>query len=97
MNVHALRCATVTIKENHRTARLPTVGLRLLDIVLSRRFTEPLPVWAWVIEHPKGVIVIDTGENIRVFEPDYYSPTNALTTQPGFAESPGRDRIHIDP
>ncbi|MBC7871398.1 MAG: N-acyl homoserine lactonase family protein [Chitinophagaceae bacterium] len=76
MKVHALRCATVTVKQTHRAARLPTIGLRYLDLILSRRFTEPLPVWAWVIEHPEGVIVIDTGENIRVFESDYYSSAN---------------------
>ncbi|MBC8099623.1 MAG: N-acyl homoserine lactonase family protein, partial [Armatimonadetes bacterium] len=73
MKIHALRCATVTVKAVHRVARLPTIGLRYLDIMLSRRFTEPMPVWVWVIEHPEGVIVIDTGENIRVFDPDYYS------------------------
>ncbi|MDZ4765696.1 MAG: N-acyl homoserine lactonase family protein [Chloroflexota bacterium] len=81
MNIHALRCATVTVKQAHRRARLPTVALRYLDIFLSQQFTEPLPVWTWVIEHPEGIIVIDTGENIRVFEPDYYSSVNAFVHQ----------------
>lgn len=78
MKIHALRCATVTVKEAHRTARFDPAALRFLDLALDRRFTEPLPVWTWVIEHPEGVCVIDTGENIRVFDPDYYSPSNAF-------------------
>lgn len=36
------------------------------------RWTEPLPIYAWVIEHPEGLIVIDTGETARALEPGYF-------------------------
>lgn len=38
----------------------------------DRDWTEPLPIYAWVIEHPEGVIVVDTGETARVTEPGYF-------------------------
>ena len=31
-----------------------------------------MPIYAWVIEHPEGVIVIDTGETARTSEPGYF-------------------------
>lgn len=34
-------------------------------------WTERLPIYAWVIEHPEGVIVVDTGETARATEPGY--------------------------
>jgi glyoxylase-like metal-dependent hydrolase (beta-lactamase superfamily II) len=35
-------------------------------------WTEPLPIYAWLIEHPEGLIVVDTGETARVSEPRYF-------------------------
>jgi glyoxylase-like metal-dependent hydrolase (beta-lactamase superfamily II) len=39
--------------------------------MLDREWTEPLPILAWAIEHPEGVIVVDAGETSRVAEPGY--------------------------
>jgi hypothetical protein len=30
-----------------------------------------VPILAWVIEHPEGIIVVDTGETARTAEPGY--------------------------
>jgi len=35
-------------------------------------WSEWLPIYAWVIEHPEGLIVVDTGETARVAEPGYF-------------------------
>src|SRR5215216_2085332 len=43
----------------------------LLRVFAARRWTEPLPIRAWLIEHPEGLIVVDTGETSRVSEPGY--------------------------
>jgi hypothetical protein len=34
---------------------------------LTASWTEPLPIYAFAIEHPEGVIVVDTGETARVW------------------------------
>ncbi len=45
---------------------------RLVNTLLDREWTEPLPIYAFAIEHPEGVIVVDTGETSRVAEPGYF-------------------------
>ena len=38
---------------------------------MDRNWTDPMPIYAWLIEHPEGLIVVDTGESARVNEPGY--------------------------
>ncbi len=39
-----------------------------MHVLLDRAWTEPLPIYAWLIEHPEGLIVIDTGETSQAAE-----------------------------
>jgi N-acyl homoserine lactone hydrolase len=71
MKIHAIQTGTVTIK----TRQVEGVGQgtrRQLNMFLDREWSEPLPIYAFAIEHPEGVIVVDTGETARVAEPGYY-------------------------
>ena len=71
MNIHAIQTGTVALTTKWREG----VGhgrLRLVKTLLDREWTEPLPIYAFAIEHPEGVIVIDTGETARVSEPGYF-------------------------
>lgn len=61
MKIHALSTGTVCIKRTMRYGRGPG-PLRQVNTFLGREFTESLPIHVWVIEHPAGVIVVDTGE-----------------------------------
>jgi N-acyl homoserine lactone hydrolase len=71
MKIHAIQTGTVAITTKWREG----VGhgrRRLLNTLLDREWTEPLPIYAFAIEHPEGVIVVDTGETARVSEPGYF-------------------------
>src|SRR3954467_12503666 len=71
MKVHAIQTGTVAVTTKWREG----VGrgrLRLLNTVLDRDWTEPLPIYAFAIEHPEGVIVVDTGERARASLPGYF-------------------------
>lgn len=71
MKIHAIQTGTVAVK----TRQVEGVGhgrRRLLNTFLDRTWTEPLPIYAFAIEHPEGVIVVDTGETARVSEPGYF-------------------------
>ena len=46
--------------------------MRQVNILLDRSWTEALPIYAWAVETPEGVIVVDTGETARTGEPDYF-------------------------
>jgi N-acyl homoserine lactone hydrolase len=39
---------------------------------MDRSWTEPLPIYAWLIEHTEGLIVVDTGETAEVNSPGYF-------------------------
>jgi len=69
--IHAFTTGTVSVKKRFRTAKGGPL-LSKLNFILDSDFTEELPIWVWVIEHPEGVYVVDTGENAQVSEPDYF-------------------------
>ncbi len=76
MKIHALQTGTVAIKERQRRG----VGhgtRRRVNTLLDRVWTEPLPIYAWAIEHPEGLIVVDTGETARALEPAYFTRWHA--------------------
>ena len=67
MTIHAIQTGSVRIK----TAQVEGRGRglrRRLAIFADRHWTEWLPTYAWVIEHPEGVIVVDTGQGTHLLE-----------------------------
>ena len=71
MKIHAIQTGTVAIT----TAWREGVGhgrRRLVHTILDRSWTERLPIYAFAIEHPEGVIVVDTGESARASQPGYF-------------------------
>jgi N-acyl homoserine lactone hydrolase len=71
MRVHAIQTGSVRVKRSwphgrgHGTARQ-------LHAIFDAGWTDPLPIYAWVIEHPEGLIVVDTGETARAAQPGYF-------------------------
>jgi N-acyl homoserine lactone hydrolase len=49
-------------------------ALSLVDSVLDKKFTDWLPIWVMVIEHPEGVFVVDTGLPAEASQPAYFDP-----------------------
>ncbi|MFZ4655443.1 MAG: N-acyl homoserine lactonase family protein [Caldilineaceae bacterium] len=70
IRIHALQTGFVAVKKSHRVYAGPD-ALALPAIMVDPQWTEWLPIYAWVIEHPAGVIVIDTGESSRSADPTY--------------------------
>lgn len=71
MKIHAIQTGTVAVKERQRRGK-GHGSMRVINTLLDRHMTEPMPIYAWVIEHPEGVIVVDTGETARATEPGYF-------------------------
>ena len=71
MKIHAIQTGSVAIRPNQRQGK--GIGFaRLVNTLLDRRWTEPLPIYAWVIEHPEGIILVDTGESAKAASPNYF-------------------------
>lgn len=76
LRLHLIQTGWVAVKETHRHLRGPA-ALRIPAIIADRRWTEWLPISAWVIEHPEGVIVVDTGETARMLSPSHAAACSA--------------------
>lgn len=61
VRIHGIQTGFVAIKTAHHTLREPK-ALRLLSIIVDQHWTAVLPILTWLIEHPTGLIVVDTGE-----------------------------------
>jgi N-acyl homoserine lactone hydrolase len=70
MKVHAIQTGTVSVRA--RVQRGKGRGpLRVARTLMDRSWTGSLPIYAWLVEHPEGLIAVDTGESARVNEPGY--------------------------
>ena len=71
VTVHAIRTGSVRIRANQVRGK-GHGALRLLRTCTGVAWSDWLPIYAWAIEHPEGLIVVDTGETARVAEPGYF-------------------------
>lgn len=67
MHIHPVRTGTIRLKRRYVATRWRRRRLRLLDAVLDRRWTEPLPIYAWLVDHPEGPIVVDAGATVACY------------------------------
>ena len=68
MRVHVLETGVAVVRERQLEGAGPA---RLLRTVLTRTGWTEIPMRAWLIEHPDGLILVDTGQNARVNDPGY--------------------------
>lgn len=71
MRVSAIRTGDVQIKSRHAEARKDRRPARVLDVLTDREWTPRLPISCYLIEHPDGAIVVDTGESSHANDPGY--------------------------
>jgi glyoxylase-like metal-dependent hydrolase (beta-lactamase superfamily II) len=67
MRIHAIPTGTVKIKTAQVAGRGHGIW-RQLSVYTDGNWTEWLPTYAWAIEHPEGVIVVDTGQGVHLLE-----------------------------
>ena len=61
MTIHAIQTGSVRIKRSQVRGR--GHGLRRrLAVFADPQWTDWLPTYAWMIDHPEGIIVVDTGQ-----------------------------------
>jgi glyoxylase-like metal-dependent hydrolase (beta-lactamase superfamily II) len=72
MKIHHVQTGFVAVKQVHRSFN-GAEGQGIFAIATARAWTEWLPISAWVIEHPEGIVVVDTGEVAQASDPAYYA------------------------
>lgn len=89
MKIHAIQTGSITIKESYYNAKGKTRIARLTSVLLDRKLRD-VPVYTWAIEHPEGLIVIDTGMSAEMGNYSYFP----LFQQPYWRS---QYRFHITP
>lgn len=69
--IHGFSTGMVKVKSKFRTAKGNALTSKM-NFLLDNQWTEYMPIMVWVVEHPEGVFVIDTGENAEVNSPGYF-------------------------
>ena len=71
MKLHYIQTGEAQIKSRHRQARHEARLARMADVLMDPNWTPRLPIGCWLIEHPEGLIVVDTGESSHASDPGY--------------------------
>jgi len=95
VKVHAVQTGLISVKENFLNRKGPGI-ISKLNIVLGSSYADFMPIWVWVIEHPEGIIVIDTGDIEASRHKEFYKNETAATRFTLSAMSSKRDISKAD-
>lgn len=54
---------------------------RKIDMIRDTRWLDPVPIFAWMIEHPEGRFIVDTGDTAENSTPGYLPWWNPFFTK----------------
>lgn len=75
IRIHPIKTGTVQMRPAQIRAR--GTGLpRYWRILMDREWTRELPIYCYLIEHPEGLFMVDTGESARAMKPDFFPAWN---------------------
>lgn len=77
MDVRVIETGQVKVTQSWRVGR-GEGATRLINTFFDSEFTEWLPIYVWVIEHPEGLIVVDTGIPAEANKRIWFPPTMLL-------------------
>lgn len=83
MNFHSISTGRVKITQNWRVGR-DSDSSRLMHTLFDNRFTEWLPIFCYVVEHPEGLIVIDTGIPANANDAVWFPPWMRLVQRAAY-------------
>jgi len=78
IKIHGIKTGKLAIKKSALSSKKPG----LVSTVWSfrdRKFGEWLPIWSWLIEHPEGLFLIDTGLSAEVNQPNYFKKLDFIS------------------
>lgn len=76
--IHGIRVGRLAIKESALNSKSPGLLSTLMSF-RDKQFGEWLPVWTWIIEHPEGTFLIDTGLSSDVNQLGYFKPIDFVS------------------
>lgn len=71
MRIQRIETGKVRIKEN-QLRKASGISPGMFKVLFGKEWSEWLPIYAWVIEHEEGFIVVDTGETHKTNKKGYF-------------------------
>lgn len=65
MNIKAISTGAVEIKTNHLKGHGHSRIARAFNLFGDPNWSSALPIHVWIIEHPEGIILVDTGDTAQ--------------------------------
>ena len=103
MKIHRIETGRVRIKEN-QIKRTKGILPPMITVLFGKKWAEWVPIYAWVIDHEEGIIVVDTGEtyktSVKGYLPawhPYYALAVEFDVKPEDEIGPQLQRMGIDP
>ncbi|CAH1655513.1 MULTISPECIES: N-acyl homoserine lactonase family protein [unclassified Chelatococcus] len=105
ITVTAIETGKARMKTAQRTGREGRGGFgRKIDIFRDRNWVDPLPIFCFLIDHPEGKFLVDTGDTWRNSVPGYLPRWNPFFTKevvikvaPGEEIGPRLHDLGLDP
>jgi N-acyl homoserine lactone hydrolase len=72
IRIHALRTGWVAVKITHRELNVPS-WWAVPSIFLGQTWAAWMPIITFAIEHPEGVVLVDTGPSPQINDANYYA------------------------
>jgi glyoxylase-like metal-dependent hydrolase (beta-lactamase superfamily II) len=103
MNIFRIETGKVKVKQN-QLKKSYGMAPRLAKVFFDPHWSEWLPIYAWVIDHHEGLIVVDTGEthktSVKGYLPKwhpYYSMAVEFDVRPEEEIGPRLKKLGINP
>ena len=77
VNIHLVSTGFVAVKSNFRENKHSGI-LALPTFLFDKHFTEWMPIFIMIVEHPEGIFIIDTGEVTDVNNKDYFKSSGII-------------------
>lgn len=75
VKVHAIQTGLISVKTNFLNRKGSGLFSKV-NILFGNKFADFMPIWVWVIEHPEGIFIIDTGDIEEADHKDFYKHEN---------------------
>jgi N-acyl homoserine lactone hydrolase len=73
VEVRVVRTGSIRIRPSNWSGDMHhPVWRRRLAILLDREWTQPLPIYTYLIEHDEGLILLDSGESALSARPGWF-------------------------
>ena len=77
IKIHAISTGKIGLKSKAMHVKNPGTWSTLMSF-RDKNWAEWMSIWCWVVEHPEGTFLIDTGDTAEVNEPNYYKSLGGL-------------------